>query len=115
MLGVEYSERLGFDDREPAFFSRTVRKSCLTCIHWAGTQAIAGTLDGIIDTISANHPLPDYLALLGLDGKLIIVGVPPEPLPLPTSALIFGCAHPSPSLLTGCVLEMKRSSNLAHC
>ena len=54
-------------------------------------QAIAGSLDGIIDTISAPHPLQDYLALLGLDGKLVVIGVPPEPLQLPTPSLIFGC------------------------
>ncbi len=54
-------------------------------------QTIAGSLDGIIDTISAPHPLPDYLALLGLDGKLVVLGVPSEPLQLPTPSLIFGC------------------------
>ena len=58
----------------------------------SGVQAIAGSLDGIIDTVSANHPLSDYLALLGLDGKLVVVGAPPEPLQLPTPSLIFGCA-----------------------
>ncbi len=56
-------------------------------------QAIAGSLDGIIDTISAPHPLPDFLALLGLDGKLVVLGVPSEPLQLPTPSLIFGCSH----------------------
>ena len=52
-------------------------------------QEHAGSLDGIIDTVSAKHPLPDYLNLLKLNGRLVTVGVPPEPLELPTSALIF--------------------------
>jgi cinnamyl-alcohol dehydrogenase len=62
---------------------------------------IANSLDGIIDTVSANHPLPDYLALLKLDGKLVTVGVPPEPLQLPTSALIFGRKLVGGSLIGG--------------
>ncbi len=60
-------------------------------------QTIAGSLDGIIDTISANHPLADYLALLGLDGKLVVVGAPPEPLQLPTPSLIFGSGPAAPA------------------
>ena len=47
------------------------------------------TLDGIIDTVSAKHPLPDYLNLLKLNGRLAIVGVPPEPLELPSGSLVF--------------------------
>lgn len=39
--------------------------------------------------MSANHPLSLYLDLLKLDGKLVLLGVPPDPLPLPSGALIF--------------------------
>ena len=35
------------------------------------------------------HPLADYLDLLKLNGKLVLVGVPPEPLALPSGSLIF--------------------------
>ena len=52
-------------------------------------QEHASTLDGIIDTVSAKHPLPDYLNLLKLNGRLAIVGVPPEPLELPSPSLVF--------------------------
>ena len=38
--------------------------------------------------MGANHPLPVYLDLLALDGKLVLVGVPPDPLSVPSSALI---------------------------
>ena len=64
-------------------------------------QEHAGTLDGIIDTVSANHPLPDYLNLLKLNGKLVLVGVPPEPLSLPSGALIFKRRTVGGSLIGG--------------
>ena len=53
------------------------------------SQEHASTLDGIVDTVSAKHPLPDYLNLLKLNGRLAIVGVPPEPLELPSGSLVF--------------------------
>ena len=34
--------------------------------------------DIILNTVSANHDYEDYLKLLDLDGKMIIVGLPPE-------------------------------------
>ncbi|KAG6397542.1 hypothetical protein SASPL_143711 [Salvia splendens] len=37
-------------------------------------QAAVGTLDGIIDTVSASHPVVPLLSLLKPNGKLIIVG-----------------------------------------
>ncbi|KAL3527480.1 hypothetical protein ACH5RR_012136 [Cinchona calisaya] len=53
-------------------------------------QAAAGTLDGILDCVSAKHPLLPLLGLLKYHGKLITVGAPPEPLELPTTPLIMG-------------------------
>ncbi|CAN1231578.1 Alcohol dehydrogenase 9 [Linum grandiflorum] len=41
------------------------------------------TLDGIIDTVSAVHPLLPLLGLLKANGKLILVGAPEKPLELP--------------------------------
>jgi D-arabinose 1-dehydrogenase-like Zn-dependent alcohol dehydrogenase len=43
---------------------------------WVSAQAAAGTIDYIIDTISASHPLDLYLSTLKLDGKLVMVGIP---------------------------------------
>ena len=51
-------------------------------------QAIAGTLDGIIDTVSAKHPLPLYLNTLKVEGVAVLLGVPDEPMNLPTFNLI---------------------------
>ncbi|GBG30018.1 Cinnamyl alcohol dehydrogenase 8 [Hondaea fermentalgiana] len=44
----------------------------------------------ILDTISAKHDLNAYLRLLKNDGKLIIVGGAPDPLPLQAFSLIGG-------------------------
>nr|QCD25588.1 cinnamyl alcohol dehydrogenase 8 [Asarum sieboldii] len=53
-------------------------------------MAAIGTMDGIIDTVSAMHPLLPLLALLKLDGKLIMLGIPDKPLELPLFPLIMG-------------------------
>ncbi|KAF8029785.1 hypothetical protein BT93_E2269 [Corymbia citriodora subsp. variegata] len=39
-------------------------------------QAAIGTMDGIIDTVAAAHPLKPLLDLLRTDGKLIMLGAP---------------------------------------
>lgn len=52
-----------------------------------------GTMDGIIDTVSATHPLLPLLGLLKYKGKLIMVGAPAKPLELPVLPLIVGKKH----------------------
>ena len=57
------------------------------------TEAAAGatgSFDFILDTISANHDYNAYLALLTLNGVMVIVGVPSEPVPLNAFSLIGG-------------------------
>ena len=49
-----------------------------------------GTLDGIIDTVSAVHPLMPLINLLKSQGKLIMVGAPEKPLELPVFPLLAG-------------------------
>lgn len=53
-------------------------------------QAAMGTLDGIIDTVSAAHALVPLLFLLKNNGKIVMVGVPEKPLELPVFPLIIG-------------------------
>ncbi len=67
----------------------------------AAMAAAAGSLDGIIDTVSAHHDLGTYLQLLDVDGKLVLVGVPPAPLPLSSFPLIFGARSVVGSLIGG--------------
>ncbi|TYJ04402.1 hypothetical protein E1A91_A12G089500v1 [Gossypium mustelinum] len=51
-------------------------------------QGAIGTLDGIIDTVSAQHPLLPLLGLLKSHGKLVLVGAPEKPLELPVFPLL---------------------------
>ncbi|KAI5325038.1 PREDICTED: probable [Prunus dulcis] len=53
-------------------------------------QAAMGTLDGIIDTVSAVHPIVPLIGLLKSHGKLILLGAPEKPLELPVFPLIVG-------------------------
>ena len=67
----------------------------------AAMAAAAGTLDGIVDTVSAKHDLATYLALLDVDGKLVLVGVPPEAMEVHAFALIGGGKAVIGSLIGG--------------
>ncbi|KAL5556620.1 hypothetical protein UlMin_038856 [Ulmus minor] len=49
-----------------------------------------GTMDGIIDTVSAHHPLLPLIGLLKSHGKLVMVGAPDKPLELPVFPLLMG-------------------------
>ncbi|TYG95053.1 hypothetical protein ES288_A11G236900v1 [Gossypium darwinii] len=53
-------------------------------------QAAMGTMDGILDTVSAKHPLLPLLELLKKHGKLILVGAPTQAHELPAFPLLGG-------------------------
>ncbi|CAN6554298.1 unnamed protein product [Malus baccata var. baccata] len=53
-------------------------------------QAAMGTLDGIIDTVSALHPLLPLIGLLKSHGELLMVGAAEKPLELPVYPLLVG-------------------------
>jgi len=53
-------------------------------------QKHAGSLDFILDAVSADHDINAYLNLLALNGNLTIVGAPPKPLGVSALSLIFG-------------------------
>lgn len=53
-------------------------------------QAAMGTMDGIIDTVSAIHPVLPLIGLLKSHGKLVLVGAPEKPLELPAFPLLMG-------------------------
>ena len=53
-------------------------------------KAAMGTMDYIIDTISAPHSLTLFLGLLKLNGKLVTVGLPSTPLDLSLFPLVGG-------------------------
>ncbi|KAL5822032.1 hypothetical protein ACOSQ3_023914 [Xanthoceras sorbifolium] len=55
-----------------------------------GDLAATSTLDGIIDTVSAAHPLLPLMGLLKTNGKLVHVGAPEKPSELPVFPLLMG-------------------------
>jgi uncharacterized zinc-type alcohol dehydrogenase-like protein len=50
----------------------------------------AGSLNFILDCVSAQHNMDPYLNLLKVDGALVLVGAPMEPLPVTSFSLING-------------------------
>jgi uncharacterized zinc-type alcohol dehydrogenase-like protein len=61
----------------------------------------AGSFDLIIDTVSADHDLNAYLALIKLDGTLTLVGVPPKPQPVAAFSVIMPRKNLAGSLIGG--------------
>jgi uncharacterized zinc-type alcohol dehydrogenase-like protein len=53
-------------------------------------EQLAGTFDLILNTVSACIDIGAYLTLLALDGTMVNVGAPAEPLPVNAFALISG-------------------------
>ncbi|KAL5231926.1 hypothetical protein ABZP36_030702 [Zizania latifolia] len=53
-------------------------------------KAATGTMDGIINTVSANTPMAPFFGLLKPNGKMILVGLPENPLEIPPFALVVG-------------------------
>ncbi|KAM0952782.1 putative cinnamyl-alcohol dehydrogenase [Dioscorea sansibarensis] len=53
-------------------------------------KSAMGTMDGIIDTVAASHPIVPLIYLLKAHGKLIMVGVVLKPMEIPVVSLIQG-------------------------
>lgn len=53
-------------------------------------KKMANSFDIIINTVSAEHNYNEYLALLKTNGTMVLLGVPPEALPVHAGSLIFG-------------------------
>jgi uncharacterized zinc-type alcohol dehydrogenase-like protein len=67
----------------------------------AAMKAQANSFDFILDTVSAPHDVEALLSLLKLDGHMVIVGVPPQPLSIPAPTLIAGRRSLAGSLIGG--------------
>jgi alcohol dehydrogenase (NADP+) len=61
----------------------------------------AKSFDFVIDTVSAKHDLGPYLDLLKRDGVLVMVGVPPEPVPVNVFNLVMPRRQMAGSLIGG--------------
>ena len=64
-------------------------------------EQLAGSFDLIINTVSASIDISSYLQLLKLDGALVNVGAPAEPLPVNAFALIGGRRSFAGSMIGG--------------
>lgn len=67
----------------------------------AQMKAHAGSLHFILDTVSAPHDIDAYLKLLKVDGTLVLVGAPMDPLPVTSFSLIMGRKSFAGSLIGG--------------
>jgi len=63
--------------------------------------ARAGSLDFVLDTVSAPHDINAYVACLKRDGTMIMVGAPEQPTPLLGVGLLFGRRRLAGSLIGG--------------
>jgi alcohol dehydrogenase (NADP+) len=64
-------------------------------------KKLKGQFDLILNTVSANLDLGDYLGLLKLDGTLVELGMPENAMEVPPAALIFGRRRLAGSLIGG--------------
>ena len=62
---------------------------------------LKGSFDLILNTVSANLDMGDYLGLLTLDGTLVELGMPEHAMQVPPGALIFGRRRLAGSLIGG--------------
>ncbi|MFZ0963725.1 MAG: NAD(P)-dependent alcohol dehydrogenase [Terriglobia bacterium] len=69
--------------------------------HAEEMQKHAGSLDFVLDAVSADHDINAYIQLLRRDGNLTLVGAPAKPLPVVAFGLLFGRRSLSGSLIGG--------------
>lgn len=62
---------------------------------------LRGSFDLILNTVSANLNLGRYLGLLALDGTMVELGMPEQPMSVPAGALISGRRRLAGSLIGG--------------
>lgn len=107
-MGVKLAAALG---AQVTVFSTSDRKEAdaarLGAHHFVNTtktgalDALAGTFDFILDTVSAPHDLNAFLTLLKRDKAMVLVGVPPEPAAVGAFPLVMGRKRLTGSLIGG--------------
>jgi uncharacterized zinc-type alcohol dehydrogenase-like protein len=107
-VAVKIATAMGY---EVTAFSTSLNKKesarKLGAKHFVATKeadAFAGlgsTFDFILDTVSADHDLAPFLASLKMDGSMVLVGAPPDPLKIQSFSLIFGRKKLGGSLIGG--------------
>ncbi len=94
-MGVKIAHAMG---AEVSVLSQSLKKQedalRLGADHFHATddpatfEQLAGSFDLIVNTVSANLDMDQYLSLLTLDGTLVCVGAPEHPLPVAAFSLI---------------------------
>lgn len=107
-MGVKIAKAMG---AEVTIFSTSPSKEAdakaLGADHFVVTKdpanlaPLAGTFNMILDTVSADHDVNQYLSLLGIGGAMVVVGVPSSPNTVHNLSLIFGNKTLSGSLIGG--------------
>lgn len=64
-------------------------------------KAAAGTLDGVVDTVAADHDVAALLGLLATEGKMVLLGVPPTAYTIPAGSIVVGARTLVGSLIGG--------------
>ncbi|KAJ4914091.1 putative cinnamyl alcohol dehydrogenase 6 [Raphanus sativus] len=75
-------------------------------------QGAMGTMDGIIDTVSASHPILPLVGLLKPNGKLVLLGAMEKPFDLHAFSLILGRKSIAGSAIGG-IKETQEMINFA--
>ncbi len=79
----------------------------------AQMKAHTGSLHFVLDTVSAQHDINAYLSLLRVDGTLVLVGAPLDPLPVVSFSLIMGRKSFAGSLIGG-LAETQEMLDFCH-
>lgn len=67
----------------------------------SSTSKLAGRFDLIVDTVSADHDINAPLSWLKLQGTMVLVGAPPQPVQLQAMSLLMGRKTLAGSLIGG--------------
>lgn len=107
-MGVKIAAAMGADvtvistsDNKEEDAKRLGATSFINSRNADSMKAAAGSFDFILNTVSAQHDYNEYLGLLKPNGKMVLVGAPPEPTPVSAFALIMGRRSLAGSLIGG--------------
>ncbi|XP_009764994.1 probable mannitol dehydrogenase [Nicotiana sylvestris] len=97
-VGVKFAKAMGLKvtvistsrNKQKEALERLSADSFLVSTDEDQLQAAMGTMDGILDTVSADHPIHPLIGLLKSHGKLIFLGAPEKPVELPVFPLLMG-------------------------
>lgn len=87
-LGMKVTVISSSQRKEKEAVERLGADSFLVSSNSEQMKAAAGTMDGIINTVSAVHSLMPLLLLLKTHGKMVMLGLPEKPLELPLFPLV---------------------------